>query len=301
MQDSDIWSRWLLARRHGSDPAYQPGVMAAVERYRERVLDFAKLQPGNTLLDVGTGDGLIAFGAIARIGPSLNVILSDLSEHLLERCRKIAIERGVLAQCHFVRADADHLAGVADQSVDVVTTRSVLAYVADKPAALGEMFRVLRPGGRISISEPIFHDDALEAHALGKLIDVRSDHPDIPFLKLLQRWKSAQFPSNETEIAQNPLTNYTERDLVRMAVQCGFTRVHLELHIDHIPAREVEWDFYINSSAHPWSPTLGEFLVNHFSAEERKLFEGVMRPVIESGNLTTIERVAYLTAEKPAR
>jgi ubiquinone/menaquinone biosynthesis C-methylase UbiE len=52
-------------------------------------------------------------------------------------------------------ASADSLADIADASVDVVTTRSVLIYVKDKAAALREFYRVVRPGGRISIHEPI--------------------------------------------------------------------------------------------------------------------------------------------------
>ncbi len=62
---------------------------------------------------------------------------------------------GVEDRCDFINASADGLTEVPDQSVDVVTTRSVLIYVKDKQAVFKEFHRVLRHGGRFSIFEPI--------------------------------------------------------------------------------------------------------------------------------------------------
>jgi arsenite methyltransferase len=58
-------------------------------------------------------------------------------------------------RCVFVEACADALHGICTESVDVVTTRSVLIYVEDERAAFDEFARVLRPGGRVSLFEPI--------------------------------------------------------------------------------------------------------------------------------------------------
>ena len=126
--------------------------MGELAARRDKVLDFAQLAEGD-VLDVGCGEGLIGFGALAR-GAGY-VIFSDISEDLLAACREAAADLGVVDRCRFVRASADDLAAVGDASVDVVTTRSVLIYVADKQLAFGEFARVLRPGGRISLFEPI--------------------------------------------------------------------------------------------------------------------------------------------------
>jgi SAM-dependent methyltransferase len=97
---------------------------------------------GEDLLDVGCGEGLLAFGALERGAGT--VTFCDISSDLLAFCRQAAEGLCVLERARFVEASADDLAGIADASVDVVTTRSVLIYVADKRAAFEEFARVLR-------------------------------------------------------------------------------------------------------------------------------------------------------------
>jgi arsenite methyltransferase len=72
--------------------------------------------------------------------------LSDISQDLLDFCRQAAADQGDLARCLFVHTPADDLSPIDDASVDVVTTRSVLIYVADKRSAFAEFARVLRAG-----------------------------------------------------------------------------------------------------------------------------------------------------------
>jgi arsenite methyltransferase len=146
--DRDRWHRWLLAGRCGGDNDLQQQVLSELlYPARAEILDRARLQPGDTVLDVGAGDGLIAFGALERVGPSGRVIFSDISQDLLDHCRDAAAAEGVAGRCTFVRAAADSLTPVPDGSVDAVTTRSVLIYVKDKAAALREFCRVLSQAG----------------------------------------------------------------------------------------------------------------------------------------------------------
>jgi ubiquinone/menaquinone biosynthesis C-methylase UbiE len=69
-------------------------VREALYPVRDQVLDRACLRPGDTLLDVGTGDGLIALGALDRLGPDGRVIFSDISAHVLEFCRAAVTAAG---------------------------------------------------------------------------------------------------------------------------------------------------------------------------------------------------------------
>src|SRR5580698_6868536 len=133
---TDRWHRWLTDVRHGGDAAAREQLLTGLlYPIRDHVLDQARLRPDDTLLDVGTGDGLIAFGALDRLGPSGHVIFSDISQDLLDHCQAAASAEGLLGQCQFLLAPADDLAGVTEASVDVVTTRSVLIYVKDKAQA----------------------------------------------------------------------------------------------------------------------------------------------------------------------
>jgi ubiquinone/menaquinone biosynthesis C-methylase UbiE len=149
----DCWAEWVLRMRAPDDPEVRKLAAAQFRAWRERILDRAELAEGETLLDVGCGDGLVAFGALER-GAGL-VVFSDISQDLLDASRNLADELGVADRCRFVLAPADDLHELADESVDVVTTRSVLIYVDDKESAFREFHRVLRPRGRVSLFEPI--------------------------------------------------------------------------------------------------------------------------------------------------
>jgi ubiquinone/menaquinone biosynthesis C-methylase UbiE len=148
--ERDRWARWLLEQRHGGDPAELERQLPNLEEFRRRVLENADLRKGDVVLDVGTGNGLIAFGALERVGPNGRVIFSDVSEDLLDECRRIAAELGVADRSEFLLASADDLP-LPDASVDVVTTRSVLIYLMDKRPAFAEFFRVLRIDYRAEI------------------------------------------------------------------------------------------------------------------------------------------------------
>ena len=79
----DRWARWLLDVRHGGDVAFRERMLTdRLYPWRDEILGNARLQPGGTLLDVGTGDGLIAFGALDRLGPAGHVIFSGISADL---------------------------------------------------------------------------------------------------------------------------------------------------------------------------------------------------------------------------
>ncbi|MDQ6828577.1 MAG: methyltransferase domain-containing protein [Gemmatimonadota bacterium] len=294
----NAWAEWLRHGRYAGDAGLEQLLQHELAEIRDRVLDAAVLQPAMTLVDIGAGDGLVAFGAIERIGPSMSVVLTDVSATVLEMAENRAKELKIDGQCRFVHGTAERLTGIADQQADAATSRAVLAYVSDKLAAFGELYRILRPGGRLSIAEPIFQDAAYEVVAMGAVL--RTTPPsETDVLQLLFRWRSAQLPSTEEAVRGSPVTNFNERDLVRLARHAGFVDIHLELHLDVRPSVITTWNQFLDVARYPWAPTLREILRDQFSEHERALLEMMLRPQIEAGQSLSTDAIAYLSARRP--
>jgi SAM-dependent methyltransferase len=288
----DRWHRWLLDTRFGGDAACrEKDLTEFLYPVRDTVLDRARLRPGGTLLDVGTGDGLIAFGALERLGPSGRVIFSDISRDLLDHCRKAADAEGLLARCAFVLAAADRLTGVADASVDAVATRSVLIYVKDKAAALREFHRVLKPGGRVSLFEPI--------NVLMSAADPdRFFGYDVTPVRALAAKVKALYESIQPP-GVDPMIDFDDRDLVRHARNAGFPEIDLELRVS-VKARKqpTPWERFLRTSGNPLEPTFGDALDRSLSPQEAAELTGYLRPLVEAGAGLERRAVAYLTALK---
>jgi ubiquinone/menaquinone biosynthesis C-methylase UbiE len=293
MTDSpDRWHRWLLNVRFGGDAEASEQVLKQrLYPIRDKVLDKAQLQLGDMLLDVGAGDGLIAFGALERLGPPGRVIFSDISQDLLDHCRKAAEAEGLLDQCSFVLASADHLNGVATASVDVVTTRSVLIYVEDKAAALREFCRVLRPGGRISLAEPINRLMGWDDRSRFYGYDIR------PVMALGEK-VDAVYESIQPH-GKDPMGDFDERDLVRHAEDAGFPAIDLELRVTVKNAKQpVPWERFLRMSGNPLIPPFGEAMDRALSPGEIAEFAAHLKPLVESGAGQERLVMAYLTAMK---
>jgi ubiquinone/menaquinone biosynthesis C-methylase UbiE len=286
----DRWHRWLMDTRFGGDPAARERLLAELlYPVRDAVLDKAEFQPGDIVLDVGTGDGLIAFGALQRLGPSGHVVFSDISQDLLDHCRAAAAAEGLLDRCCFVVASADSLDGIADASVDVVTTRSVLIYVKDKAEALRAFYRVLRPGGRISVFEPI--------NVLMRDPDRLLGYDITPVKPLAA--KIGAFYESLRAPGPDPMVDFDERDLVRHAEQAGFADVSLELRVTvKNGKRPVPWEDALRMAVNPLVPPLGEVLARVLSAQEIAEFTAHVKPLVESGSGRERQALAYLVAAK---
>jgi SAM-dependent methyltransferase len=197
---------------------------------------------------------------------------------------------GVSDRCSFVKAPAHELAGLPDQSVDVVATRSVLIYVVEKERAFREFSRVLRPGGRVSLFEPI------NRFGMDERLQGFWGYPSDGLHDLAERvervFEAIQPPSD-------PMLDFDERDLVRLAERAGFFPIDLELQAEVRWTDPKPWPAFLNSSGNPKIPTIAQAMDEVLTLEEREQFAEHLRPLVEEGRGVWRMATAYLKAVKP--
>lgn len=140
-------------QRYGWDlaaPGYEGLWGAQLAGVQAALLVGAALQPGERVLDLACGTGLVTLAAARAVAPSGQALGTDLSGEMVAIASQQAERRGV-PNAGFTRMDAEHLS-VADGSVDVVLCSLGLMYVPEPERVLSEARRVLRPGGRLVVS-----------------------------------------------------------------------------------------------------------------------------------------------------
>jgi arsenite methyltransferase len=110
-----------------------------------------RLEPGECVLDLGSGAGTDSLVAAQMVGPEGHVTGIDMTPEMLAKARAAAEEMGA-ENVEFVESEAEQLP-FADGSFDVVISNGVIDLIPDKDAVFGELLRVLKPGGRIQLAD----------------------------------------------------------------------------------------------------------------------------------------------------
>jgi arsenite methyltransferase len=268
-------------RERGLDQRQVQRMQTTLRRVRDRVLGGVRLRQGMRVVDVGAGTGLLALDACRRVGASGSVLALDVSHAALAACVQTPRSGTTLNA-----AAADALAlPLRDRCVDAVVTRSVLIYLVDKVRAAREFHRVLRPGGRVSIFEPINSQYLWFAG-----LDLSDLEPDRS--RVVDHWRSGADPGGA-------MTGFDERDLLAHFVDAGFESVEMTYEVARrrTTARRADVAAYLTMRPNPNMTSyeeaarevLGDAADEHLIALATALTE---RPS------TSVQAVAYLRARR---
>jgi SAM-dependent methyltransferase len=211
------WNAWLAEQERRAGPQ--------LARTRDALLAHAHVRPGDRVLDMGAGRGLIALAAAAQVGPEGTVVACDADQECLAALRAMAPSVTSGRRIATVVADAEALP-FDDAAFDVVTARAVLQFLHDRPAAVHGAFRLLRSGGRFSCAEPINryitpHHQLVDlaplgtmGHEIRALFDAVYAYPDEPMLTFDERDLCALLDgAGFVEVGVNLLVHWERHEL----------------------------------------------------------------------------------------
>ena len=217
------WTQWLKQNRFaGLTPEMQEQTMRWLEAVRDVIMVYAEIKPYDIVLDIGTGTGLLAFKALELQNCTGKVIFSDMFQDCLDDCKQILDNAGITTGYELLKSPVEHLA-LPESSVHKALMRSVLVHVVNKQPAISEIYRVLKPSGKLCAFEPI----------------IRSNTRYWEILDPMYIEKYEDFKRVENEILDNPLDSL-----------CNFDEDTLKMNLEiagHIICERVEEYFYKNS------------------------------------------------------
>jgi arsenite methyltransferase len=283
----DHWASWIAKSRYGGNLVHFNQLQAGLKEFSDRIISRAGLKPGNSVLDVGTGDGPLGIRALSEVGEEGRVIFSDVSSDVVALCKEALPSA---TNCEFVVTSGETLSGIHDESLDAVVWRSVLPYSSAKESFFTSAYRVLKSGGTLSINEPI---NKFSSELSPDKLFFGFDLSSIPEIKqkLRQVFKAA---------SQTMMATYSDKDIFRMVMDAGFMDIKMVTESFYTYRGMYQsWEAFMAIAPNPNAPTLKQAVEQVLSPEEREAFIRHVKPLVETTQVLRLSSLTFISAKKP--
>lgn len=281
------WTDWLNNSRFSYMSEIQrKQTLLWLFNVRDNVLERACLKEGDTVLDVGTGTGLLGFGAYEKLNGTGKVILSDAFSDCIEECKNIAQKSGITKRMEFLTSEASDIK-LPYNSVDVVVMRSVLVHIPEKQPPLREAFRVLKSNGRLSIFEPIIKKNTKYYELI---------NPD----RFSNYQKIKEIEEKIASDPNDPLVNFDELTLKNNLIKAGFKNIDVKIKTESstYEVDPVMIDPWFNTPPSPDREPLKKRFMRFMPENEVNEFMENLKTELGGKSITLNSPVAYIYAEK---
>ena len=281
------WTQWLKKNRFaGQTPEMIEQTTKWLEAVRDVILEYAEIQPYDTVLDIGCGTGLLAFRALEMQECKGNVIFSDMFQDCLDDCKKILDESGIKGGYELLKSPVEHLA-LPMSTVHKAVMRSVLVHVVNKQPAISEIYRVLKPGGKLCAFEPV----------------IRSNTRYWEILDPMYIDKYEDFKRVENQIMEDPLDslcNFDEKTLQTNLEIAGFSipEVRLqEVKSNYVVLPNMVREWFVNPPS-PTQPCVKDRFLKHFDFPTVEKFMIQVEEYLTGRSISLKTNAAFINATK---
>lgn len=282
------WTQWLKNGRFSyMTDQQQEQTINWLLSVRNNILEIAQIKAGDTVIDIGTGTGLLAFGVYEKFGDSCKIIASDHFIDCLEECQKVAQQCTISPEImEFRQLDASNI-NLPDNSVDVILMRSVLVHILDKQPPVNEFFRILKAGGRLCFYEPIISSNT----RYNELVEM-TQYPEAG--KIIE---AEEFVMTYPD---DPLTNFTLESIQLNLQLAGFEKTVVQPVVEEstYPVKEGMVNQWFNASPSPGSKSMKDRLLEKLSEDEFNRYKEYLEINTLNQNVNIKTYSIYCLAEK---
>lgn len=281
------WTQWLLESRFSFlTPEMKQQTINWLQLVRDNVLLRADIQEGETVIDIGTGTGLLGFKALEILNGTGTMIFSDKFQDCLDNCQEFLNKQGITSGYKILQSPAEQIA-LPDNSVDKAVCRSVLVHIVDKQPAINEIYRILKKGGRFCCFEPIIRSN--------------TRYWELTNPKNIRNYE--EFKNAENEFMTNPedsLCNFDEHTIAENIEKAGFSDGTVDS--DVIPSTYIAnadmVEKWFTTPPSPDRPSMKERFLDYFDEETVNNYVEDVKNDLNGKEISVCSRSLYVNVIK---